>query len=152
MLKNLLLCLLAVPFCPPALRAHEHHPPHHGSLQVFGEDAAHLELVLDAKAGRLTAYALDGEAEEYIRLAQRTIRVTVLKSDPPGKPFTLALRSVANVLTGEEAGDSAQFEAVSPRLVGLKAFEGRFGPVTIRGLRFPTNTLCYPQGNEGPGK
>ncbi|HTB23632.1 MAG TPA: hypothetical protein VK914_13125 [bacterium] len=148
MIKAILL-LLATTVLPTAgLPAHEHHPPHHGSLQVFGEDAAHLELVLDAKTGRLTAYALDGEAEEYIRLAQPSIRIRVLKSDPAGKPFSLTLRAVANVLTGEKVGDSAEFETVSPHLRGLKSFEGRFGPVSIRGLRFGSNLLDYPLGNE----
>lgn len=148
MLKPVLLSLALTVLPLAGLPAHEHHPPHHGSLQVFGEDAAHLELVLDAKTGRLTAYALDGEAEEYIRLAQHAIHISVLETDPAEKPFSLTLRSVANVLTGERVGDSAEFDVVSPRLVGLKSFEGRFGPVTIRGLRFGSNFLKYPQGNE----
>jgi len=146
--KTMLLCLLALALCASALPAHEHHPPHHGSLQVFGEDMAHLELVLDAKEGRLTAYALDEEAEHSVRLAQHSIRVRVLKSAPSEKPFTLTLRAIANVLTGEEIGDTSQFEVVSPRLKGLKSFEGRFGSVNIRGLQFDTNTMRYPHGNE----
>ena len=42
---------------------HEHHAPHHGALEVLGDEFAHVELVLDEKTGRLTAYVLDGEAE-----------------------------------------------------------------------------------------
>lgn len=146
--KTILFCSLALALCASALPAHEHHPPHHGSLQVFGKETAHIEIVLDANEGRLTAYALDGEAEHPVRLAQHSIRVRVLKSEPPEKPFTLNLRAIANVLTGEEIGDTSQFEVVSPRLKGLKSIEGRFGSVNIRGLQFDTNTLRYPQGNE----
>ena len=46
--------------------AHEHKPPHSGTLVEFGEEFAHLELVLDAATGTLKAYALDGEAEKAV--------------------------------------------------------------------------------------
>jgi hypothetical protein len=42
---------------------HEHTAPHGGSLVEFGEEFAHIELVLDSATGVLTAYVLDGEAE-----------------------------------------------------------------------------------------
>jgi hypothetical protein len=135
-------------FWAPYAAAHEHHPPHGGSLQVFGEEAAHLELVLDAEEGRLTAYALDGEAEGPVRLAQRAIR---LKMDAPaskGGAYTLTLKAVANPLTGETIGATSQFEAVSPRLKGLKSFEGTFQAVTLRGFVFRGVRARYPQGNE----
>jgi len=34
---------------------HEHHAPHGGTLVVFGDEAAHVELVLDPKTGALPA-------------------------------------------------------------------------------------------------
>ena len=77
MMGMALLGLTALP-----LAAHEHHAPHGGSLQVFGKEFAHLELVLDAATGRLTAYALDGEAEGPVRLKQRLIRLRVTRCTP----------------------------------------------------------------------
>ena len=139
---------LALALAAAGLPAHEHHPPHRGSLQVFGKEMAHLELLLDSKGGRLTAYALDGEAEKYVRLSQRTIRISVLKTVPARKPFELVLHALANPLTGETEGDSSQFEAISGKLAGVVSFEGRSGPVTIRGIRFKSSTIRYPEGNE----
>src|ERR1035438_8875229 len=48
---------------------HEHHPPHGGTPVVLGDEAYHIELVLDASAGTLQAFVLDGELENFIRSA-----------------------------------------------------------------------------------
>lgn len=151
-MRRLILGLALLGLAAAPLAAHEHHPPHHGSLQVFGQEAAHLELLLDAKAGRLTAYALDGEAEEAVRLKQPVILLRITRCDPPRRPFTVALRAVANPLTGETMGDSSQFEAVARSLKGLRSFQGGFGDVTLRGLRFKAVQAAYPGGNEQEGK
>ena len=39
-------------------------PPHGGVLLEVGEEVAHVEMVHDAKAGKLTLYILDGKAEK----------------------------------------------------------------------------------------
>lgn len=141
------LLLFALASTP--LAAHVHHPPHRGSLQVFGKEMAHMELVMDGKTGKLTAYALDGEAEHPVRLAQASIKIRVLRSIPQRPPFNLVLHAVANPLTGETVGDSSQYEADNEHLIGLSSFEGTFGPVNIRGIKFPSNKIKYPEGNEG---
>ena len=41
---------------------HHHVAPHGGTLVVFGNEFAHLELVLDLSVGKLDAYFLDGMA------------------------------------------------------------------------------------------
>ena len=46
---------------------HEHTAPHGGTLVVFGNEFAHIELVLDQTTGKLTAYVLDGEAEKSVQ-------------------------------------------------------------------------------------
>lgn len=139
---------LALAVGPAPAQAHEHHAPHQGSLQSLGEDVAHLELLMDPRSGRLIAWALDGEAEGYERLAQGSIRIRVLACVPARAPFDLVLRPVANALTGESAGSTSQFEAVSPKLAGLRSFSGLCGPLTIRGVRFRSVRIRYPEGNE----
>lgn len=54
---------------------HAHGAPHDGTLVLVGDHFAHLEFVIDAKKGKLTAYVLDGEAEKSIRIKQPEIEV-----------------------------------------------------------------------------
>jgi hypothetical protein len=130
------------------LAAHEHKPPHHGTLVRFGDEFAHLELVLDPAAGRLTAYALDGEAEKPVRLKARSIAILVKPRTPAGQPFTLSLMPVANPLTGEVKGDTSEFTASVSRLEGLSDFDGKVKDLRIRGSRFHDVGFNYPKGNE----
>jgi hypothetical protein len=130
------------------LAAHEHKPPHHGTLVRFGDEFAHLELVLDPAAGRLTAYALDGEAEKPVRLKARSIAILVKPRTPAGQPFTLNLIPVANPLTGEVKGDTSEFTASVSRLEGMADFDGKVQDLRIRGSRFHNVAFNYPKGNE----
>ena len=145
----ILAALLAAGAAP--LAAHEHHPPHHGSLQVLGDDFAHLEMVLDPQEGVLTAYALDGEAEESVRLAQKELRVHVTLS-PSGKTVDLALKAMANELSGETVGNTSQFEARSKSLLGQTGFTGGLAQVDVRGAIFKKVRLRHPEGNEAGEK
>jgi hypothetical protein len=133
------------------LAAHEHHPPHDGSLQVLGDDFAHLEMVLDPTQGLLTAYALDGEAEESVRLAQKELRVH-LRLSPSGRSVDLVLKAVANELSGESVGDTSQFEARTRALLGQTGFSGTLARVDVRGAIFTKVRLRHPEGNESEGK
>ena len=128
-------------------QAHEHKPPHEGTLVVFGKELAHLEFVLDAENGKLTAYALDGEAEYPVRIMQKYIDVSIT---PQGSKESFALRLVAmgNVLTGELPGDTSQFEGESDKLKGVSDFEGVVSKVKLRGHEFKKTEFNYPKGNE----
>lgn len=125
---------------------HEHRAPHGGALQVLGDEAAHVELVLDAKEGRLTAYVLDGEAERPVRIAQDALRLTL--RGLPGGDATIELKPVASVLTGETAGDTSQFAGSSDALRGATSFEGTLATITARAVRFDAVPLGFPGGNE----
>jgi len=131
-----------------SLAAHEHKPPHHGTLVRFGDEFAHLELVLDPAAGRLTAYALDGEAEKPVRLKASSIAILVKPRTPAGQPFTLNLMPVANPLTGEVKGYTSEFTASVSRLEGMADFDGKVKELRIRGSRFRNVAFNYPKGNE----
>src|SRR5688572_651912 len=73
---------------------HEHKAPHDGTLVVFGDEFAHIELVLEAKEGKLTAYVLDGHAEKGVRVDQKDITLEITSAD--GKSKKVALTAVAN--------------------------------------------------------
>jgi hypothetical protein len=104
---------------------HEHKPPHHGTPVVLGKEEYHVELVLDAAAGRLRAYIMDGELESFVRLPAESFAVAVRLA---GKEEVLTFRAVASNATGEKVGDTALFEAQADWLKTNAAF-----PVTIFG-------------------
>lgn len=125
---------------------HEHTAPHGGTLVVLGDEFAHLELVLDAETGKLTAYVLDGEAENPIRLEQEEIE---MKIGAGGKDYlALKLKAVPSVLTGETAGDSSEFSVQSDRLKGIERFGAVITSITIKGKKFEGVEFGFPEGNE----
>jgi hypothetical protein len=130
----------------PGGAGHEHHAPHKGALEVLGDEAAHVELVLDPANGRLSAYVLDGEAERAVRITQDALRLRV--TDLPGGETTVELRAIENPLTGEKKGDTSQFEATSDKLKGVTAFHGTLETITVKGVKFDAVEVGYPEGNE----
>lgn len=137
--KYLLVALLCV---ATAATAHEHHAPHQGTLVELGEEAAHIELVLDAKIGTLTAYVLDGEAERPVRIRAPKL---LLKARLPGE-CALELVAIANPLTGESEGDTSEFRVQSNALRGVTRFDGVIPRVTVRGVAFENVSIRFPGG------
>jgi hypothetical protein len=121
--------------------AHEHSAPHGGLLVELGEEFAHVELVLNRREGALTAYVLDGEAEQPIRLSQLTIDV-ILDVPIPGSALTFG--PVASVLTGEGAGDTSQFVIRHDALRISAPISGRLKALTVRGREFRDVPFTIP--------
>ena len=117
-------------------------------MVVLGEEFAHVEFVLEKATGKLTAYVLDGEAEKPIRLTEETIGLNInqLNSD---QEFTLQLKAVANVLTGETEGDTSQFEGQSDDLAGVTEFHAEIASIVVKGQTFTDVDFNFPEGNEG---
>lgn len=128
--------------------AHEHIAPHGGTLVAFGDEFAHLELVLDSSNGQLTAYALDGEAEKAVLIAQDEIEMAVEKP----KKFSIKLAAQENALTGERRGATSEFRGQADQLKDLKEFDARIVSLTIRGQRFDGTHFNFPKGNESSHK
>ena len=126
---------------------HEHTAPHGGTLVVFGDEFAHIELVLDQTTGKLTGYVLDGEAEKSVRLSQKTIELKIHREDI-GADFSLQLSGVANVLTGETEGDTSQFVVQSDGLKGASEFHAEIASIAIKGQMFTDIDFEFPEGNE----
>lgn len=101
-----------------------------------------MELVLDPGTGTLTAYALDGEAENAVRLTQSQIIIWFV---PPGRlPIEAALAGVSNPLTGETATDTSQYRATVTLLRGVATFEGSIKNVVVRERPFRDVAFRYP--------
>ena len=127
---------------PAVESGHEHKAPHGGTLVELGDEFAHVEVVLDAAAGTLTAYSLDGEAERAMRLPQPGMLVRFVL---PGElPREVTLSGVSNALTGETATDTSQFHATIPALRGATTFEGSIKNIVVRGTRFDDVAFRYP--------
>jgi hypothetical protein len=122
---------------PPtaSLDSHAHEAPHGGMLVELGEHLAMLEFVLDAGAGTMTVYVLDGGAEQAVRIAQPSMTVTF---DAPQALAgqTLTLPAKANVLTGETVGDTSEFVVTLPALKGQTTFSARVAEVVVKGQTF----------------
>ncbi len=127
--------------------AHEHHPPHQGTLIVLGEEFAHLELVVDPVKGSLSAYSLDGEAENAVPLVQESITINVAPKNG-AQAFDVVLKAVENPLTGEKIGSTSQFDGESVNLKGLDKFSGLIEQVTTKGEVFKGIVFEFPGGND----
>jgi hypothetical protein len=149
MKKNLLsvvaaFAILVLTFS--TVMAHEHHPPHKGTLVVLGEEFSHVELLLDSDTGQLTAFVLDGEAENPVRVSQSSL---VIKLKDQGQLVALRLKPIANALTGETVGDTSEYQGTFSKLKGLSHFEGYIASIKSRGESFKNVRFLYPKGNEG---
>lgn len=124
--------------------SHGHEAPHGGTLVEIGEHLALLEFVLDASAGTLTAYVLDGGAEQAVRIAQPSIAVTFDTPQALGGQ-TLPLAGKANVLTGETVGDTSEFALTHPALKGQTTFSARVVEIVVKGQTFKELTVIKAQ-------
>ena len=124
---------------------HEHKAPHGGTAVVLGKEAYHLELVRDAATGRLTAYVLDGEMENFIRIYAASFEVVI---NGGTVPRTLTFKSVANTATGEMVGDSSQFEAQADWLKTTATFAATLTSLEINGTTFSAVVFNFPKGND----
>jgi hypothetical protein len=128
---------------------HAHKAPHGGTLIELGDHVAHLELVLDAKTGKLTAYVLDSGAEKGVRLKQKDIQIKINDINEEDADVKLTLKAVANVLTGEKEGDSSEFTGQHEKLIGAKHFEGEIKKIKLKGEDLEDIDVDFPDGNEG---
>lgn len=131
---------------------HAHTAPHGGTLVLLGDHFAFLELVLNAKSGKLTAYVLDGEGEKSVRVKQPEIELE-LGPAPGGKETletttTVRLEGVTSPLTGEAIGNTSEFSVKSDKLKGVKKFQGVIRSLSVKGSEFEKVSFGFPEGNE----
>jgi hypothetical protein len=112
---------------------------------VLGEEDYHIELVLDQQAGRLQAYVLDGEMENFVRSAAPSMEITATVG---GTPRLLVLAAVPNAETGETVGDTSLFEVQADWLKTAREFDAVLKSVPIRGTTFTDIRFNFPRGND----
>jgi len=104
-----------------------------------------MELVLDASAGRLDAYILDDDFENFVRTTMESFEMTARL---PGRQETLAFKAVANNATGETIGDTSMLEAQADWLKTEKTFDAVLKQVTVHGTTYSNITFNFPKGND----
>lgn len=112
---------------------HVHHAPHGGVLVELGEHAYNLEFVRELDTGKLSAYVLDGHAENFIRIKAVVIEVLATVG---GEKRPLTFKAVANAATGETVGDTSQFDAEDAWLKTTPTFDGVIVALEVRGAKF----------------
>lgn len=148
---------------------HEHHHhghgetgPHGGALVAIGEEAAHLEVVLDATTGKVTAYVLDGHAENpiSIKVEQLELAFTIEHKNahdekhPEGEAKeagaeTLPETGTLILLAVEPGADgTAVFAGESADLKGAEEFDAVLSAIQIGDQEFKNVKFNYPEGNE----
>ncbi len=124
---------------------HEHHAPHGGTPVVLGDEVYHLELVLDPVEGKLQAFVLDGEMENFVRSATPAFEVIATVA---GEKRILMFTAVADPATGEKVGDTSLFEATADWLKTIKEFDAVLTSIEIRGGAFSGVVFNFPKGND----
>lgn len=120
---------------------HHHEAPHGGTVVALDHDIASVEFVLDAAAGKLTAYILGPHLDGFVRLPVESFEVA---AEVAGQPQPLLFKAVANPATGEKVGDSAQFEAQADWLKTAKSFKGSIRKLPVRGRSYDTVNFDFP--------
>ena len=123
---------------------HHHDPPHGGAGVTLGDEEAHIEYLVDAEAGTVTAWFFKPHMERYLRIKAESF--AVLAKLPDGEA-RLTFTAVANAGTGETVGDTSQFVAKAEWLVGVEAFDAVLREVTVRGRVYRSVAFNYPKGN-----
>lgn len=128
---------------------HEHHPPHGGTPVVLGEEEYHVELVLDPAAGKLQAFVLDGEMENFVRIAAKEVEID---AQVAGRDEQLKLMPVPNTATGEKVGDTSEFEAQADWLKSATNFDATLKEINVRGKTYSNVKFNFPKGNDEDAK
>lgn len=124
---------------------HTHVAPHGGTVVVLGDEAFHLEFVLDQEAGQLTMWILDGHLENFVRVAAPSLR---LRATIGSASHDLELAAVASQATGETVGDASMFAGRADWLKTTPEFAAVIPEVSIRSTRFTNVAFAFPAGTE----
>ena len=120
---------------------HHHAAPHGGTLVELGEHQFNVEFVLDATAGTLTAYVLDGHAENFIRIPSGSWMVEARVGE---QTESLTFVPQSNAATGEIIGNTSQYMAQADWLKTAAAFAATIQELDIKGTKYTGVVFNFP--------
>lgn len=121
-----------------------HAPPHGGTPVLVAEDTFHLELVLDAGAGKMQAYILDGHLGKHVQVPETSF---VLSARIGGKREELLFQRAPEP-GATQSDKSSLFEAQADWLKTAKEFEGHIATITLNGAMFTNISFPFPKGTK----
>jgi hypothetical protein len=151
--RSLAVILLALPLAlaggcakhPLVTHLHKDVPPHGGTPVAMGDDF-NLEFVLNPADGRLQAYVLDDEMEDFVRIAAPSFE---LDATVGGATRSVVLAAVPNPATGETVGSTSLFEGRADWLRGAASFAAVIPSLTIHDQSFSQVKFHFPEGTSG---
>ena len=129
-----------------AAHGHHHEPPHGGTVIRLGDESFHMEWVKDLEAWIMRCFIMDGHLEKFIRITQASFDVSVHPADGPKLQWTF--HAAGNRATGEQVGDTSEFNAQLSALPDKNTFEGNILAVHVSGQQFDNVAFKYPEGNK----
>jgi hypothetical protein len=131
-----------------AVHLHVDTPPHGGTPVPLGDDYQ-IEWVVDTSAGRLQAYVLDGEMENFVRISPPSFDLSVKL---PDGAEVLHFEAIANSATGEKIGSTSLFEAQADWLKTNKTFDAVLKEINVEGTVYTNVAFHFAEGNQKQGK
>ena len=132
---------------PKATRhIHEHKSPHGGTAIELGNEEFHLELVREPNSDQMKLYVLDGELENYVRIASPEI-IMVMAEAAAGQE-TLQFKAMADQATGETIGNTSFFQSQADWLKAKTNFTASIKLLQIRDREYRDVPVKYPQDHD----
>ncbi len=119
--------------------------PPHGGTPVPLEDDYQIELVLDPSLRTLNAYFLDGEMENFVRIAPPSFDLKVTLTN---RQEVLHFSAVPNSATGEKVGSTSLFEAKADWLTTNVTFNAVLPEINVEGTVYTNVAFNFPKGVE----
>jgi len=131
---------------PSEAAAHQHKdmPPHGGTAVALGDDAFHVEFVRDEESGKLSAYVLDDEMEEFVRGGSPGFMVMVKVGV---EERALEFRPVADSATGETLASTSLYEASAPWIKTAGEFDAVIKSISVHEQVFADVSFHFPADN-----
>ena len=118
--------------------------PHGGTPVVVGSHGYHLEIVRDAEKGRLQAYVLDGHAEKYVNVPEKSFDMVATVA---GKEQRVTFNRTPAAGTKETPKESSVFEGTAEWIKTATNFNAVIPTITLKGKTFKDVKVTFPKGS-----
>ena len=123
---------------------HHHEPPNGGAGVTLGNEDAHIEFLVNAEAGTVTAWFYKPHMANFLRMKLESFEVLAKREGGDAK---LVFEAVANPVTGETVGDTSEFLAKADWLSDTGTFDAVLPEITVLGKVYRNVAFNYPKGN-----
>ena len=123
---------------------HHHEPPHGGAGVTLGNEAAHIEFLVNGEAGTVTVWFYKPHMANFLRMKLESFEVLAKRK---GEDAKLVFEAKANPVTGETVGDTSEFLAKADWLSDASTFDAVLPEITVLGKVYRNVAFNYPKGN-----